>query len=183
MCFTMPVEGTKMDGDKLVSAEIPRISTPDLTAHSVLAHFAQSSRSIQLLNFLMALDRVDKWTVDFERDDAVPDFEVQLLLQEVQTFVLTSAPVLHRVPREFADLLSQLTTSRCMYLVRYVSQQNSEFVPVLAQLLDQEAGGSPNIAAVRRRFEAFSRSQLLSEIFSPARLREINQIMGSYADV
>lgn len=172
-----------MDDNKLIDAEIPRIESLDLTAHSVLAHFAKSSRNVQLLNFLMALDRVDKWAVDFEREDAGQEFEVQLLLEDMQRFVVESAPVLHRVPREFADLLSQLTTSRCMYLVRYVGQQNAAFVPMLATLLESESGSSPNVAAVRRRFEAFSRSQLLGEIFSAARLHEINQIMGSYADV
>lgn len=171
-----------MDDSNLVDAAIPKIETPDLTAHSVLAHFAQSSRNVQLLNFLMALDRVDRWAVDFEADDAGQDFEVQLLMQEVQRFVEQSASVLHRVPREFADLLSNLTTSRCMYLVRYVGQRNPEFVEKFAFLLEADAGSSPNVAAVRRRFEAFSKARLLGEIFSGPRLREINQIMGAYAD-
>lgn len=172
-----------MDDSKFIGAEIPKIESLDLTAHSVLAHFAKSSRNVQLLNFLMALDRVDKWAVDFEADDSGQEFEIQLLMQELQRFVEASAPVLHRVPREFADLLSNLTTSRCMYLVRYVGQQNEAFVENLAFLLESDSESSPNVAAVRRRFEAFSKARLLGEIFSGPRLREINQIMGSYADV
>lgn len=172
-----------MDDIKLTGAEIPKIEALDLRAHSVLAHFAKSSRNVQLLNFLMALDRVDKWAVDFQADESEGDFDVQLLMQEVERFVEASAPVLHRVPREFTDLLAHLTTSRCMYLVRFVGQRNDAFVESLGFLLESDSGESPNIAAVRRRFEAFSRARLLGEIFSGPRLREINQIMGSYADV
>lgn len=172
-----------MDDNKLTGADISVIEAADLRAHSVLAHFAKSSRNVQLLNFLMALDRVDKWAVDFEADESGGDFDVQLLMQEVERFVEASAPVLHRVPREFTDLLAHLTTSRCMYLVRFVAQRNDAFVESLGFLLESDSGESPNIAAVRRRFEAFSRARLLGEIFSGPRLREINQIMGSYADV
>lgn len=172
-----------MDQQRPSGADAPPIEQLDLTAHGVLAHFAKSSRNIQLLNFLMALDRVDRWTVDFEEDDAGQDFEVQLLMQEVQAFVEASALALHRVPMEFADLLSNLTSSRCMYLIRYVSQRNEAFTGALAALLDDPAKQSVNVSAVRRRLEAFSKAHMLSEIFSAQRLREISQIMGSYADV
>ncbi len=167
----------------LKGVPIPEIETLDLTSHSVLTHFAKSTRNVQLLNFLLALDRVDKWAVDYNEPESPNALEIQLFVQDLQRFVEDSLPVLHRVPREFADILSHLTTSRCMYLIRFVGQHNDEFLERLGFLLEAEAGQSPNVAAVRRRLEAFSKAKLLGEIFSGKRLTRILQIMGSYSDV
>jgi len=167
----------------LKGVPIPEIETLDLTSHSVLAHFAKSTRNVQLLNFLLALDRVDKWAVDYNESESPKALEIQLFVQDLQRFVEASLPVLHRVPREFADILCHLTTTRCMYLIRFVGQHNEEFLERLGFVLEEEAGQSPNVAAVRRRLEAFSKAKLLGEIFSGKRLTRILQIMGSYSDV
>lgn len=159
------------------------VNALDLTTHGVLAHFAQSTRNVQLLNFLLSLDRVDRWAVDFNESESRNAIDIQLFMQELERFVEVSLPVLHRVPREFAELLSHLTTTRCMYLLRFVGQHNDEFLERLGFLLENEAGESPDVAAVRRRLEAFSKAKLLGEIFSGKRLTRIMNIMGSYADV
>ncbi|MBC3479041.1 hypothetical protein D3C76_431440 [compost metagenome] len=172
-----------MDEDRTSDAAVPPIDQLDLTAHGVLGHFAASSRNVQLLNFLMAMDRVDRWAVDFDEDAPGQQFEIQLLMQEIQTFVEAYARVLHRLPQPFAELLAHLTSSRCMYLVRYVAQRNEAFTGALAALLGSDSAQSMDLAAFRRRLDAFSKTHLLSEIFCGERLREISQIMGSYADV
>lgn len=163
--------------------EIPEIGTLDLTSHGVLGHFAKSTRNVQLLTFLLALDRVDKWAVDYNEDQSSKAFEIQLFMQDLQRFVEASLPVLHRVPEEFSEILAHLTTTRCMYLIRFVGQRNEEFLEKLGFLLEEGAESSPNIAAVRRRLEAFSKAKLLGEIFSGKRLTRITKIMGSYSDV
>lgn len=163
--------------------QIPEIKTLDLTLHSVLAHFAQTTRNVQLLNFLLAMDRVDKWAVDYNESESPNALEIQQYMQGLQRLVEASLPVLHLVPSEFADILCRLTTTRCLYLIRFVGQHNEEFLEQLGILLEEGAGQSPNVAAVRRRMEAASKAKLLGEIFSTKRLTRILQIMGSYSDV
>ncbi|WP_460199040.1 type IV secretion protein IcmW (plasmid) [Xanthomonas campestris pv. passiflorae] len=153
----------------------------DLTEHAVLGHFARTTRNVQLLNFLMALDRVDRWAVDYADAEKAEDFEVQVFLQDLKQVVESSVAVLHRVPRELTDILAHLTTTRCMYLIRYISLRNPQFPEQLGVLLEG-TDTTPNVITVRRRLEAFSRARLLGEIFSGARLNRIVQIMGSYSD-
>lgn len=174
---------TETSASDLRGVPIPEIETFDLTSYSVLAHFAKSTRNVQLLNFLLSLDRVDTWAVDYNESESPKALEIQLFIQDLQRFVESSMSVLHRVPQEFADILCHLTTTRCMYLIRFVAQRNDDFLERLGFLLEEEAGQSPNVAAVRRRLEAFSRAKLLGEIFSGKRLTRILQIMGSYSDV
>lgn len=170
--------------EPLGAIPIPKIAPDefDLTAHGVFQHFVSSGRRGQLLTFLLALDRLDRWAVDFEEHSSPQAFEVQLYLNDLGEFVKASASVLHRVPREFGELLAHLTTTRCMYLIRYVGQHNPKFLDELASLLDGDVGANSDLAAIKRRFEAFSRARLLGEIFSGQRLSRIISIMGSYSD-
>ena len=159
------------------------IASLDLTQHSVLAHFARTTKNVQLLNFLLALDRVDRWAVDFNESESAQSFDIQLYMQDLQRFVESSLPVLHKVPREFAEVLSHLTTTRCMYLLRFVSQHNEAFLENLGNLLAADSAASPDVAAIKRRLEAFSKARMLGEIFSGKRLNRIVKIMGGYSDV
>lgn len=159
------------------------IAELDLTRYGVLGQFARSTRNPRLMQFLLALDRVDRWAVDFDEEHSERVFDVRAFVHDLQSFVDASVPVLHRVPREFADILAHVTTTRCIYLLRFVGERNNQFVDALARLLEADGAQSANIAAVRRRLEAFSKARLLGEIFSGRRLTRIMQIMGSYADV
>ncbi|MEX5623568.1 type IV secretion protein IcmW, partial [Pseudomonas syringae] len=87
-----------MDEYTTSEAGTPPIDQLDLTAHGVLGHFAKSSRNAQLVSFLMSMDRLDRWAVDFDEDAPAHQFEIQLLMQEVQAFVEAYALVLHQVP-------------------------------------------------------------------------------------
>jgi len=173
------------DEKDLREASAPDIGTLDLTSHGVLAHFAKSTRNVQLMTFMLALDRVDQWAVDYNENESESDkaLEIQIFVQDLQRFVEASLPVLHRVPREFVDILGYLTTTRCMYLIRFAGQHNEGFLESLSFLLEEDAGQSPNVTAVWRRLEAFNKAKLLGDIFSGKRLTRILQIMGSYSDV
>jgi hypothetical protein len=162
----------------LGNVPIPQIEKLDLTAHGVFQHFAGSGR----LTFLLALDRLDKWAVDFDEMTSPDAFDIQLYMQDLSRFVLSSSMVLHRVSREFSEVLAHLTTTRCMYVIRYVSQNNPRFLDALALLIESDDRSDPNLIAIRRRFEAFSKARLLGEIFSGRRLHRIASIMGSYKD-
>ncbi len=157
--------------------------TLDLSSHGVLGHFARSTRNPRLLTFLMALDRVDRWAVDFDEAESPSSIEIQMFLRDLERFVESSLPVLHRVPTEFGDMLAHLTSSRCLYLVQKVSEHGEGFFDALSLLLQGEDGASAGISTVKRRLDAFSRAKLLGEIFSHGRLTRIMKIMGSYSDV
>lgn len=162
---------------------MPSIEAIDLTSHGVLSHFAQSSRNVALLNFLMALDRQDQWTVDFDENQSPRSMEIQLYIQELQGFIEHYTPVLHRVPEALIDVLAQVTTSRCMYLIHYLSERNERFFESLVVALERQIHTSSSAGIVKRRLDAFKGAELLGEIFSEKRLKRITDIMGSYQDV
>lgn len=177
------VANTAPGGDHQEPDEQAPIKHLDLSGHNVIGHFAQATKDVHFLKFLMSLDHVDRWAVDYEKEFGKQSFEIKLLLEEIQQFVDTSAQVLHLVPKEFADVISYLTTSRCMYLLRFVAHRNELFVDALGDVLDSQATGSVAVGTLKRRLEAFAKARMLGEIFSGARLTRITRIMGSYTDV
>lgn len=162
---------------------MPSIEAINLTSHGVLSYFAQNSRNVALLNFLLALDRYDRWTVDFDENQSSRSLEIQLYIQSLQEFVERHVHVLHRTPEAFIDILSQVTTSRCMYLIQYAAERNAHFFECLISAIEVQSNVSSNAAIVKRRLEAFRGAQLLGEIFSEKRLKRITSIMESYQDV
>ena len=96
------------DLSPLAGVPVPQINELDLTAHGVFQHFVASGRRAQLLTFLLALDRMDKWAVDFDEMSSPNTFDIQLYLEALMQFVAASSEVLPRVPREFADLLANV---------------------------------------------------------------------------
>jgi hypothetical protein len=164
----------------LAALPIPPIREMDLTAHGVYQHFVSSGRRGQLVNYLLSLDRMDRWAVDHNEMTSPEAFAIQLLLKDLGAFVEEAAALLHLVPQEFATVLAHLTTTRCMYVIRYVSQHNPEFLDTLGQLIANDRGAHPDLSVILRRFQAFSKGRLLGEIFSGKRLERIVSIMGSY---
>lgn len=153
----------------------------DLSMPGVVRHFGGDDATRQLQPWLQALDRQDRWAVDFGGPSSPQAADVQRCLELAAHLVDTCVGVLHRVPKEFAEVLAHLTTSRCMYLVRHVSQRNLQFFESLAFLIASD-GARPDVALIRSRFDAFSKAQRLGEIFSSQRLHRIVSIMGSYTD-
>lgn len=153
----------------------------DLSMQSVLRHFMKASPSGQLLNFVLALDRQDRWAVDYNEMQGAMPVRVQELVLDLQTLLEENVAVMHRVPSELASVLSHLTTSRCVYVLRYLSQHNPTFLDQFFSLVEKSER-NPSTTTIRRRFEAFVRASLLGEIFSGQRLERIARIMGSYTE-
>jgi len=167
----------------LMSTATQQVASFDLGVTAVQRHFAQSTRSVRLLNFLMSLGRVDQWAVDYGEREQGDTFHIAIFVSELEAFVRENLSVLHKVSHEFAVILSYLTTMRCLYLIQYVGQENENFLERLILLLQgEEAQSSPNIATIKRRLEAVNKAKLLGDIFSGKRLTRISQIMGSYKD-
>jgi hypothetical protein len=155
----------------------------DLTAQRVMEHFGTIDRHGRVLTFVLALDRMDRWAVDFAELTSPHDFQLQLFLSELARFVHTASAALHRAPAEFAEVLAHLTTSRCLYVMRYLAQRSPHFLEALGDRLESDAAATNlNLLAVRRRLDALERAKLLSEIFSPERLRRIIAIMGKHTE-
>lgn len=161
----------------------PPIESLDLTTKGVMGHFARETRSAQLQTLLLSMNTLDHWAIDQDHADGSPQFDIQLLLQEVQDLMDGCASSLHQVSRPLAEMLAHLTTPRCTYLLQYVIQQNAAFKPALAPLLADDGSESLELSVFRQRLEVFTKARLLSEIFSNERLCEISQIMENYADV
>ncbi len=159
----------------------------DLDCQSVLAHFVAGGGpdAARTISFLLGLDSVDHWAVDFREAQRVDEDAMRLraFIGDLERVVRAHAPVLDHLADPFVQLLAGLTTSRCMMILRYVSQKNDRFIDRLARTLESSSQDDVMVSTVRRRLEAFERAQILGRIFSGARLVRIMQIMGSYRDV
>lgn len=173
--------GFTMSAGATLFAELPAcaIREADLSAHGVMQHFAASSRRARLLGFLAAMDQQDQWANDY----AVPlPFDLQRYLQALIASVQAAPGAAHGAPAAWAGLLAQLTSSRSLYLVRYIAERDEKFLDSLGVLLETAGSDAPHLAVLRQRFDAFSKAQLLGEIFSTQRLQRIASIMGTYTD-
>lgn len=151
----------------------------DLSGYAVMSSFARSTQSARSLAFLMRIDSVDAWTVDYKEDEAPNALEIKAFVTDFQAFL--NARGLHALkaaPREFLELLGALKSSRCLYLLKLASERDTELADVLEKLLFEATTDNRLILVVRRRLEAFNKAQLLGEIFSDSRLLRIHSIMG-----
>ncbi|ANN80891.1 hypothetical protein BAU07_26600 (plasmid) [Bordetella flabilis] len=160
----------------------------DLDSQSVLSHFvagASGGDAARTLNFLLGLDGVDRWAVDY-REHTLSSEDSMLLrafIGNLQHVMQEHAAVLDHLVDPLVTLLAGLTTSRCMLILRYLAQKNDRFIEQLASTLESTSRDDVMVSTVRHRLVVFERAQMLGRIFSGARLLRIMQIMGSYRDV
>lgn len=159
----------------------------DLSSQAVLGHFLgrEGPDAARTLSFLIELDKVDRWAVDFAEHERVDQDAIALraFLSHLESVLREHASVLDQVGQTFVTMLAGLTTSRSMLILHYVAQQNEGFIDALECILDRSSDDDVMVATVRRRLQAFQRAQMLGRIFSGARLLRITQIMGSYVNV
>lgn len=160
----------------------------DLSSQAVLGHFLgrEGSDAARTLNFLIGLDQVDRWAVDFAEHQRVDQDAIALraFLSRLESVLREHAPVLDQVGQVVVTMLASLTTSRSMVILHYLAQKNEGFIDALERVLDRSVDNNDVMVwTVRRRLQAFQRAQMLGRIFSGVRLMRITQIMGSYANV
>lgn len=152
----------------------------DLSGYAIMSNFARSTQSAKLLAFLMRIDAVDDWAVDFREDEASNALEIKAFMTQLQAFLNAGGMKnLQAAPREFLELLGGMRSSRCLYLLKVASEQNEVLAAELERLLSEATPSDRLILAVRRRIEAFTKAQLLGEIFSSSRLERIKSVMGA----
>lgn len=151
----------------------------DLSGYAIMSNFARSTQSARMLAFLLRIDGVDGWAVDFKEDEAPNALEIKAFVTQLQSFLNAGGmSSLHAAPREFLELLGGMRSSRCLYLLKRASEQNEELGNQLEKLLGEATTDDRLILVVRRRLEAFTKAQLIGEIFSSSRLERIKSIMG-----
>lgn len=158
-----------------VSQRDHAVSMPfSLRREDVLRHFA-APLSPQFLGFLARMDQVDNWTFDYGE---LTQQEIVLVNEFITSFeraVSEHGARLHEVMNKLIHVLGRVTTSRCMYVVQYLTQSNTRFFETFVRYLDSL--DSAEAVTVRDRLRAFYRSRLLAEVFSGARLRLIASIL------
>ena len=152
----------------------------DLSGYGVMASFARGEYSARMLAFLMRLDAVDTWAVDFKEDEAANSLEIKAFVGSLQSFLNSGAldGLGGGASQAYLQLLGGLRTSRCLYLLRETMERN----PILADELERLLARSDSdqlVSVVARRLEAFTKAQLLGRIFSTERLERIKSIMGA----
>lgn len=151
----------------------------DLAGYSIMSSFAASSQSARILEFLRRIDDVDGWAVDYKENESPDALQIQAFVRELQSFLNAGGMArLQAAPRDFLELLGGLRSSRCLYLLKKASEENSQFADSVEKLLAEATASDRLILVVRRRIEAFTKAQLLGEIFSSSRLERIKSIMG-----
>ena len=150
----------------------------DLSSYAILSSFARSAQNARVLIFLMRMDERDGWGVDFAEDGAPDALEIKAFVRELQRFLGEGGlQRLHAAAREFLELLGGLRSSRCLYLLKTVNEQDPALGEVLERLLSEAADSDRLLVVVKRRLEVFTKAQLLGEIFSSSRLERIKSIM------
>jgi len=153
----------------------------DLTRYAVMSSFAQSTQSARMLAFLLRIDGVDAWAVDYKEDEAQNALEIKAFVSQLQSFLNAGGiDRLQAAPHEFLELLGGLRSSRCLYLLKLASEQNPELADLLEKRLAEASATASErlIWVVRRRLDAFGKAYLLGEIFSSHRLERIKSIIS-----
>ncbi|MCL2875367.1 MAG: hypothetical protein FWF12_03555 [Betaproteobacteria bacterium] len=152
----------------------------DLRAFAVQAHFAQRG-SACLLAALFGMDAADRWAADYDEGNATPEegMHIRVFLAGVGQAVERGLPVLDQAAGPFMDLVAYLTTSRCIYLLRYVAQHNPAFMSRLMGLIES-GGDGVALNTVRQRLVTLAKNEALARIFSPQAMDNIVKIMRSY---
>lgn len=151
----------------------------DLSRFSVMHTFARTTQSARLLAFLMRIDEVDRWAVDYREDESPNALNIGAFIAGLQSFLGSGGlEALSAAPKEFLELLGGLRSSRCLYLLKMSNERNPELSNQLDTLLATAGSNDRLVLVVRRRLEAVNKAQLLGEIFSSSRLERIKSIMG-----
>lgn len=151
----------------------------DLSSYGIFANFARSTQSMRMLAFLMRIDGIDRWAVDFNEDEAPNSFEIKSFIGSLQSFLNAGGmDRIHAAPREFLELLGGLRSSRCLYLLQLACKQNLELGNQIENLLSEATPNDRLILVVRHRIYALMRAELIGEIFAKSRLERIKSIMG-----
>jgi hypothetical protein len=155
---------------------------PSLDIRDIMQFYRNRSPSGRMLKFVLDLDRMDRWCVDFSSE--MPGVVDQEVLDGLERVLQDYREVLGEVPQDLLPVLTRLTTSRSLYVLHYVAQNHPEFIDRFISLLEQNSTGNDpaavDIRTIRRRLDAFYRAKLLQEVFSGERLQRITKIMGSY---
>jgi hypothetical protein len=154
----------------------------DLRAFAVQAHFAQT-RSACLLASIFGMDAADKWAIDCNEANATPEDRIRIrdFVADIEQTVQQGLPVLDRTTDRVVDLVAYLTTSRCVYLLRYVAHHNPEFMERLIESIEEQGDETHvEISTVRQRLITLAKNEALSRIFSAQAMQSIMKIMRSY---
>ena len=59
----------------------------DLSGYAIMSSFARSTQSARMLAFLLRIDGVDGWAVDFKEDEAPNALEIKAFVTQLQSFL------------------------------------------------------------------------------------------------
>ena len=153
----------------------PTISDDEfnLTITGVLRFYQNIIKNQDMLDFLMKMDKQDKWTVDYS-ESVESMAEIRVFYSEFESLVKSYSDFFHhdQVLDSFLWLLAHLKSARCLYVLKYVVDSNPQFLSYFNQYQE-----TPEKITIEKRLQAFHRANLLSRIFSNVRLQEINLLL------
>lgn len=159
------------------SIKYPEISDFSLTPNAILRFYYEIAERQEMLDFIMKLDHQDTWAIDYMEDSAKNISEIRVFHADLERLVIDYLPMLHKVPEEVIWVLAHLKSARCMYILKYVTDKNPEFLEVLENLAADET--NPNLLTIKKRLSAFHKANLLSRIFAKVRLIRLVNLTGN----
>lgn len=141
-----------------------------LTKKGVADFYSQRLSSLTMTNFVARMDAVDSWTFDFDELNQPDATTINDFINNLEGLVLLHAEHLHVKLVELTSVLSRLTSSRCIYILHYLSIQNERFLPLFIDHIDRTQNESVESLSVIKRLIAFYRAELIGEIFSKKRI-------------
>lgn len=153
----------------------------DFNHNHVLRSLADTTNSVKTLTYLLDMNRADCWAVDYQN---TVNFEVEKFLSNLAQLMEAHVEKLHLCPDELAEFLAYLTTTRSLFLMKFVALKNKEFMPALLKRMEApESSPKASFVILRARMNALGRAQLLGQIFSDDRLQYIACLMQHYSKV
>lgn len=150
----------------------------DLRRESVNDFLISSEKQKSILDFIKKLDSSDEWTIDFQDDE-----ESQEVIREMELVFSDYGHVLHLHPEKIIYFISNLTTSRCLFIIKVIGDRFPELLKSIESSLlrhtrENESDVCSPADIVVQRFDVVDRARLLQTIYSVEVYQRITKLLS-----
>ncbi|MEA9392205.1 hypothetical protein SJI19_16900 [Acerihabitans sp. TG2] len=164
----------------LIKNDHSDVKSLNLSTENINDFFFDQGVYDALKRYIDKLDSVDRWAFDF----GVGDNEaVSAAIADIEKIFSQHSELLHLFPKKVFYVLSNIKTSRCLYLINYLCSVNPLFLEMLEKFLyegfseDSESAISTDSHIISQRLQVVDRTKLLEKVFSKSRYEYINRLM------
>lgn len=138
----------------------------ELSKEKVIKFFEAKDEEGKISTFIRKLDTTDNWAADYDNAEHCND-----LIDDIEGLFEKYGNVLHSYPDSVLYVLSNIVSSRCLYLIDLISENYPLLFDAIARKIDEyefendlKENKPPNI--VKQRFDVVERAKLLNAIYN-----------------